>query len=161
MWRCGSIDPESNTALRTMNDQGNQKEIMEAFESAAEEHLQEMNRDLLEMEKIPSVSEKEDLIVSFLRRCHNVKGAAALVQSEGVIELVHALEGLMVMIKSNKLEGSRNVFDLLFEIVDAIYLTVHCGVGFGGVNDQMTRNLRARITSVLSDRDRRKARGGP
>lgn len=59
------------------------------FLEEAEEHLVEMSRGLLELEKDPASTEALDLV---FRMAHSIKGMAASIGYDGITELAHRLE---------------------------------------------------------------------
>jgi chemotaxis protein histidine kinase CheA len=62
------------------------------FLEEATEHLAEISRALLELEKDPGRSEAIDLV---FRMAHSIKGMASSLDYAGIAELAHALEDRM------------------------------------------------------------------
>jgi two-component system chemotaxis sensor kinase CheA len=62
------------------------------FVEEATEHLAEISRALLELEKDPERAETIDLV---FRMAHSIKGMAASLEYDAVAELAHALEDRM------------------------------------------------------------------
>ena len=62
------------------------------FLEEAAEHLAEMSRSLLELEKTPDIA---DAIDSVFRAAHSIKGMAASLGYDGITELSHRLEDRM------------------------------------------------------------------
>jgi two-component system, chemotaxis family, sensor kinase CheA len=82
------------------------------FVEEATEHLAEISRALLELEKDPS---HEDAIDRIFRMAHSIKGMAASLEYPTVTELAHRLEDRMQAIRAaGRLPGGEEL-SLLFQ----------------------------------------------
>jgi len=87
------------------------------FIEEAKEHLQDLNQALLQLEKEPSNVEPLNEI---FRLAHTIKGMAATMGYEDMARLAHAMEDLLDELRQGKLEVRTELFDLLFECLDAL-----------------------------------------
>ena len=81
------------------------------FVEEATEHLAEISRALLELEKDPSHADAIDRI---FRMAHSIKGMAASLEYAGVTELAHRLEDRMQAIRSAGRLPAGDELSLLF-----------------------------------------------
>lgn len=92
-------------------------EYMDIFIEEAEEHLQKLNSELLNLEANPA---NEGSIDEIFRAAHTLKGMAATMGFEQISELTHIMENVLDLLRSGKLEFSQNLGDVLFRCVDAL-----------------------------------------
>jgi two-component system chemotaxis sensor kinase CheA len=87
------------------------------FLEESTEHLAEMSRALLDLEKDPSRADAIDLL---FRMAHSIKGMAASLDYASITELAHRLEDRMQEIRSaGRVDGSRDL-PLLFRGLEAL-----------------------------------------
>jgi len=87
------------------------------FLEEATEHLSEMGRGLLELEKDPASTDSIDLI---FRMAHSVKSMAASLGYDSISELAHRLEDRMQGIRSAGRVGSDGELALLFRGLEGL-----------------------------------------
>jgi len=87
------------------------------FIEEATEHLSEMSRALLALEKEPSDAEAIDLI---FRMAHGIKGMAASLEYGAVTTVAHALEDRMAAIRSRGAALPGAEMALLFRGLEAL-----------------------------------------
>lgn len=92
----------------------------DAFLREAKEHIDSMNRCLLELEKNPS---KAQLVNDIFREAHTLKSMAATMNYDQMARLCHAVEDVLDGIKRQKIE-SAECADTLFECFDALELSL-------------------------------------
>ncbi|RKD34457.1 chemotaxis protein CheA [Thermohalobacter berrensis] len=97
-------------------------QYLEIFIEEAKEHLQNMNENLLNLEKNPDDME---LINEIFRVAHTLKGMAGTMGFEKVQSLTHQMENLLDEIRSSKIEINVDIIDTLFECFDVLeeYIT--------------------------------------
>ncbi|MDR5674423.1 chemotaxis protein CheA [Halalkaliarchaeum sp. AArc-GB] len=88
-----------------------------AFVAEAEDGITDLNNALLALEADPGDSGAIDDV---FRVAHTLKGNAAAMGYDGVSELAHTLEDLLDDVRTDDLEVTPELMDLLFEGVDAI-----------------------------------------
>ena len=93
------------------------KEYMEAYVSETEEHLQNLNDSLLELEKNPSDTES---INQIFRSAHTLKSSSAAMGFLKISGLAHAMEDALGRIKNKELKASGNIVNVLFKSFDML-----------------------------------------
>ena len=88
-----------------------------AFVAEAEDGITDLNNALLALETDPDDGEAIDDV---FRVAHTLKGNAAAMGYDGVSELAHALEDLLDDVRTDDLEVTPELMDLLFEGVDTV-----------------------------------------
>jgi len=86
------------------------------FLSEAKNLIEIMNKALLKLEKIPT---KMELVNDIFRSVHTLKGMADTMDYQKTVQLCHALEDLLDLIKRKKIKLDRSV-DILFECFDTL-----------------------------------------
>jgi two-component system chemotaxis sensor kinase CheA len=94
----------------------NTQKYMELFLEEAGEHLQNLNRLLVELESDPGDAEA---INEIFRSVHTIKGLASTMGFEKISTLTHQLENLIEGLRHDK-RAEPEVIDLLFEGVDLL-----------------------------------------
>jgi len=95
--------------------------IIEFFLIEAGEHLQNLNKGLLSLEKSPSDSA---LIDELFRAAHTLKGSAAMMEFQGVSDVAHTAEDMLDKFRSGTVPIGKETLNFLFDSVDAIKLMV-------------------------------------
>ena len=81
------------------------------------EHLAEISRALIELEKDPAAVESIDLV---FRMAHSIKSMAASVGHDAIAEVAHALEDRMEIVRSSgRLEGEDGLA-ALFRVLEGL-----------------------------------------
>ncbi len=92
-------------------------EYQDIFLEEADDQLQELNRNLLDMEKNP---EDADIINNIFRAAHSLKSSAAFVGLNDLSELAHKMENLLQGVRDKTLRINPEIIDLLFKCFDKI-----------------------------------------
>jgi len=92
-------------------------EYQDIFLEEADEQLQELNQNLLELEKNPGNS---DIINNIFRAAHSLKSSAAFVGLNDLSDLAHKMENLLQGIRDQTLEITPQIVDVIFKCFDAI-----------------------------------------
>jgi len=95
--------------------------IIEFFLIEAGEHLQNLNRGLLSLEKAPSDTA---MIDELFRAAHTLKGSAAMMGFQGISDVAHKSEDMLGMFRAGTIEIRKETLDFLFNSVDAVKLLV-------------------------------------
>ncbi len=95
--------------------------IIEFFLVEAGEHIQNLNKGLLSLEKDPS---SPDLIDELFRAAHTLKGSAAMMGFQGVSDVAHKAEDMLDAFRSGSIPIGKETLNFLFDSVDAIKLMV-------------------------------------
>ncbi|MFH1783765.1 MAG: chemotaxis protein CheA [bacterium] len=104
-----------------MVDEMDMSQYKEMFISEAQEHLQEMNRALLELEKSP---QDENLLNQIFRGSHTLKGMAATMGYESITKLSHHMEDVLDTLKKGGMKVNPEVVNILFECFDLLHALV-------------------------------------
>jgi chemosensory pili system protein ChpA (sensor histidine kinase/response regulator) len=118
--------------------------IIEFFLVEAGEHLQNLNKGLLSLEKDPSDT---GMIDELFRAAHTLKGSAAMMGFQGVSDVAHKAEDMLGMFRADALPICRDTLNFLFDSVDAVKLMVD-GVAANQPEDSLVVEA---ITRAYSD----------
>ncbi len=94
-------------------------ELQQIFLDEANEYLEKLNADMLELEKVAGTVQPE-LVNRVLRGAHTLKGSAAMVNLKNISELAHKMEDCLQVVRDNNLKVPRPLLDILFKSCDAI-----------------------------------------
>mgnify|MGYP000126745001 CR=1 FL=1 len=94
----------------------------ELFISEAEEYLEQVSDSILKLEKDMNDIEA---INSIFRGMHTIKGMAASMGYSSITKISHSIEDVMDLIRSEKLQVSSELVDLLLKGTDYIQSLVH------------------------------------
>jgi chemosensory pili system protein ChpA (sensor histidine kinase/response regulator) len=95
--------------------------IIEFFLIEAGEHLQNLNKGLLSLEKDPS---DIHMIDELFRAAHTLKGSAAMMGYQGISTVAHKAEDILSMFRARTVPISKETLNFLFDSVDAIKVMV-------------------------------------
>lgn len=96
-----------------MNDNAYNKHL-HLFVEEAEKLLNNFENDLLEYEKSP----EKELIESLFRIVHTLKGVSGMFGFNNISGLTHDFESIYDGIRNNKLDLSKDIFDVSFKLID-------------------------------------------
>ncbi len=94
-------------------------EIQQAFLEEANEYLDKLNADMLELDKLAGTVQPE-LVNRILRGAHTLKGSAAMTNLKNISELAHKMEDCLQVVRNNNLKVPPPLLDILFKSLDAI-----------------------------------------
>lgn len=89
----------------------------ELFFEEADEHLENLNDGVLELENDP---ESEETIDSIFRSAHTLKGMAATMGYETMAKLTHRMENVFQLFKSKTVEVNSDSISLIFDCLDSL-----------------------------------------
>ncbi|WHH58957.1 chemotaxis protein CheA [Petroclostridium sp. X23] len=92
-------------------------QYLELFIEESKEHLQNLNENLLELEKIP---EDMTILNEIFRVAHTLKGMAATMGFSKMATLTHDMENVLQEIRNGKIKVNSKIVDLLFQCLDAL-----------------------------------------
>jgi len=92
-------------------------EYQDIFLEEADELLQELNKNLLELERNP---EDEEIINNIFRAAHSLKSSAAFVGLNDLSDLAHRMENLLQGIRDKTNTITPEVVDVIFKCFDTI-----------------------------------------
>jgi two-component system chemotaxis sensor kinase CheA len=93
------------------------------FLSEGQEILTTVNHALLQLEKDPAdLSQLEEIF----RGCHTLKGMAAVMNYDKIVQLAHAIENVLALIRKGKIEFKKTLIPLLFKGIDHLEALIDC-----------------------------------
>lgn len=109
-------------------------QYLEIFIDETKEHLQNLNEQILVLEKEP---ESKEPIQEIFRAAHSLKGMAGTMGYKRMQRLTHDLENVFSEIREGRMSVSDDLVDVLFRGLDALegYLEAIQGTGDEGDND--------------------------
>lgn len=120
------LEPENwqSTEDEVFEDETVPENVVEIFVEEARELLEGLNKDFLEIEKMP---ESEMILSNILRRMHTLKGSAYISKFNQIGDLAHKLEDYFQiykqkddLVKNDMLNPAFMAIDLISDIVDNI-----------------------------------------
>ncbi|OGW15373.1 MAG: hypothetical protein A3G93_07385 [Nitrospinae bacterium RIFCSPLOWO2_12_FULL_45_22] len=93
------------------------KEIIEEFLSEAQELLDGLEQNLVELERHP---ENMDLLNDIFRSIHTIKGAAGFLGFNQLVELAHHTENLLSKLRQGGMRVGATIMDILLQAVDML-----------------------------------------
>ena len=93
-------------------------EYQDIFLEEADEQLQELNQNLLELEKNP---ENLEIINNIFRAAHSLKSSAAFVGLNELSDLAHMMENLLQGIRDGSMGITSEIVDIIFKCFDEIH----------------------------------------
>lgn len=97
-------------------------ELTEVFVEESQEILENLNKDVLDVEQYvdkPEMLDRE-LINNIFRYVHTLKGNSGLAGADKLRDLAHKMESLLDRLRKDKIVISADIVDLLFEGIDRI-----------------------------------------
>jgi two-component system, chemotaxis family, sensor kinase CheA len=94
-----------------------EKGLLSDFIAETGEHLEQTERNLLQLEQQPS---DLGLLNEVFRSIHTIKGSSEYLGMERIAELSHQLEGLLDMLRRGERRVDRGVIDLLIDTNDRL-----------------------------------------
>src|SRR5947207_13750963 len=91
----------------------------EEFTSEAEELLDTLSRDLVELES-QGASVRPEVINKIFREVHSLKGLAGMLGFGEISELSHNLEDMLDKLRMGKIAIDKELVDLLYDAVDSL-----------------------------------------
>ncbi len=116
-------------------------EYQDIFLEEADELLQDLNKNLLALEKSP---DDEDIINNIFRAAHSLKSSAAFVGLNDLSDLAHKMENLLQGIRDKTNSVTPEVVDVIFKCFDVISEVIEM-VSSG---NEPTRDLKPLIEQI-------------
>lgn len=102
-----------------MNDELGMEEVIEEFVLESQEHLADIENELLEIEGAGADIDQE-LVNKVFRSVHSVKGAAGFLGFETLGRLAHSMENVLGKIRGKELVPDPGIIDVLLEASDIL-----------------------------------------
>jgi len=118
-------------------------EYQDIFLEEADEQLQELNQNLLELEKNP---DDNDIINNIFRAAHSLKSSAAFVGLNDLSDLAHKMENLLQGIRDKTMKVTPVIVDIIFKCFDEINSVIETVAG----GEEPTQDLNWIISEIQS-----------
>ena len=92
-------------------------QYLEIFLDESKEHLQNLNTQILELEKD---SENMDTINEIFRAAHSLKGMAGTMGYKRMQNLTHDMENVFSEVRNNNIKVNSEIIDVVFQCLDAL-----------------------------------------
>jgi two-component system chemotaxis sensor kinase CheA len=96
-------------------------QYLEVFLEESREHIRNLNRRLLDLEKNPRDAAGLNEI---FRSAHTLKGMSSTMGFDKLADLTHHMENLLADLKAGKMHANSKVIDVLFKCVDRLQILV-------------------------------------
>jgi two-component system, chemotaxis family, sensor kinase CheA len=96
------------------------RELLQTFQTEANEHVQSLNQTILTLERETNASAKAALIQEAFRSAHSLKGAARAVALTEIETLAHHMEDVLKLARDGQLALEPAVCDILYNALDGI-----------------------------------------
>ena len=130
-------------------------QFLDIFLEETNEHLENLNNCLLQLEKRP---EDREILDEVFRVSHTLKGMAGTMGYGKMAELTHQMENLLDEIRKEKVEVDSSLVDVLFECLDGLqeFANQIAETGIEGSRDTsaLVSRLRNRISPENSAADK-------
>ena len=93
------------------------QEIFEEFIQEAEEILENLDQELIELENDPT---NKELLNQIFRGMHTLKGGAGFLGLESVISLAHVIESIFDKLRNDEMSLDSNKMDIILEGIDIL-----------------------------------------
>jgi two-component system, chemotaxis family, sensor kinase CheA len=122
-------------------------EIIKEFLLETRENLEQLNKDLLALEKQP---DNGDLLSSVFRTLHTIKGSAGFLNLPKLEKLGHDAESLLSLLREGQLRLDSELVTLLFAGVDGIKEILSRIEESGGEGEEDYEEIHARLEAVCA-----------
>ena len=93
------------------------QEILEEFIQEAEELLENLDQELIELENDPT---NKELLNQIFRGMHTLKGGAGFLGLESIINLAHVIESIFDKLRNDEMQLDSNKMDIILEGIDIL-----------------------------------------
>lgn len=124
-------------------------QYLQIFIEEANEHVQNLNQCLLQMEKDP---EDKDVLNEIFRVAHTLKGMAGTMGYTKMTKLTHDMENVLHAIRNDEIKVTSELVDVLFKCLDALENYVNSVVSTGGEGDREYKDVIATLNAILQNK---------
>ncbi len=121
-------------------------EIVQEFLVESHENLDQLDRDLVALEREP---ESRDLLGSIFRTIHTIKGTSGFLAFGRLESVTHVGENLLARLRDGKMSMSPQTTDVLLAMVDAVRDLLAAIEQTGAEGETDVSGVVARITAIL------------
>lgn len=124
-------------------------QYLEVFIEESKEHLQNINDQLLELEKNP---EDLNIVNEIFRSAHTLKGMSATMGYEDLASLTHQMENVLDGIRNKRISVTTKVLDIVFQSVDDLEAMVE-SIASGGDGKRNVTEVVAQLKMIESGQE--------
>ncbi|MBK7771878.1 MAG: Hpt domain-containing protein [bacterium] len=96
------------------------RELLAELVVESQDHLSTLEPDLLALEKGASPEEALELVNRIFRGIHSIKGGCGFLGITAVQNLAHAMESVLMKVRSRRLEVTQVMVDVLLDGTDRV-----------------------------------------
>jgi len=130
-----------------VDDMDGMDEIVEEFLVESHENLDQLDRDLVALEREPS---SRELLSSVFRTLHTIKGTSGFLAFHVLESVTHVGESLLARLRDGELVLDRHITTVLLEMVDAVRAVLTRIEQTGAEGEEDYSPLVARLNAVLA-----------
>ncbi len=136
----------------------NNEELLKDFFTEAQSQVETLESNILVIESDPSNHEAIDEI---FRAAHTLKGGSATVEFTELAEFTHKVEDVLDELRSDRLDVTEDVVDLLLNSIDVIKAMLESRAG-GSVYQEDISSLEGRLSELIPEKgDKKKKKAVP
>ena len=135
----------------------NNEELLKDFFTEAQSQVETLESNILVIESDPSNHEAIDEI---FRAAHTLKGGSATVEFTELASFTHKVEDVLDELRSDRLEVSEDVVDLLLNSIDVIKAMLEARMG-GGVYQEDVGPVESRLSALIPEKGDKKKKAAP
>ncbi|MDN4173586.1 chemotaxis protein CheW [Nocardioides sp. SOB77] len=124
-------------------------EIVQEFLVESHENLDQLDRDLVALEREPG---SRDLLASIFRTIHTIKGTSGFLAFGRLEAVTHVGENLLARLRDGKMSMTAATTDTLLAMVDVVRELLTSIEATGGEGDVDVEAVVARVTALLEGR---------
>ncbi|NLO81893.1 MAG: chemotaxis protein CheA [Clostridiales bacterium] len=129
-------------------------QYLELFVEESQEHLQNINRNLLWLEQHP---EETEVVNEVFRSAHTLKGMAGSMEFNAITQISHAMENVLDNVRSGNTKLTPEIIDILFECLDYLESLLQDIINYGEERHKDQSILKSKLeASVGSVEDNHK-----
>ena len=119
-------------------------QYLDLFIDESREHLQNINENLLELEKEPT---NLAIVNEIFRSAHTLKGMSATMGYEDLANLTHQMENVLDAIRNNKISVSSSILDVVFQSIDDLEAMVE-SISTGGDGKRDVKEIVLKLAAI-------------
>ncbi|MGE6362554.1 chemotaxis protein CheW [Bacillus paramycoides] len=123
-----------------------QTDLLNIFFEEAEEHLQSLNENVLNLEQNPA---DMDVVGEIFRSAHTFKGMSASMEFTEMADLTHKMENVLDEIRHGNMMVNANIIDVIFECIDNLEKMV-ADVQQGGMGNIDVVSTKHKLEALLN-----------
>lgn len=123
-----------------------QTDLLNIFFEEAEEHLQSLNENVLNLERNPADME---VVGEIFRSAHTFKGMSASMEFTEMADLTHKMESVLDEIRHGNMMFNVNIIDVIFECIDNLEKMV-ADVQQGGIGNIDVISTKLKLEALLN-----------